>query len=149
MEGMSYVPTTVSVSLNFKDTARALAFYTEALGAKELHRLEHEGCVWHAEMVVGNTRVYLSDENGQWGAYAPETVGGCPVLLCVEAEDPDALQARAVAAGAQETMPVADMPWGARSGNFVDPFGYRWSVGRQIEEVPPEEIIRRMQAAGE
>ena len=37
-------------------------------------------------------------------------------------------------AGAKLTMPVADMFWGDRYGQFRDPFGVRWSVGTTIKK---------------
>lgn len=39
---------------------------------------------------------------------------------------------------------MQDFPLGVRAGVIVDPFGYRWSIGRQVEDVPFEEIMKRM-----
>jgi PhnB protein len=36
--------------------------------------------------------------------------------------------------------------YGDRSGSLRDPFGRRWHVSTQVEEVPPDEVRRRMQA---
>jgi len=55
-------------------------------------------------------------------------------------EDADAFAARAVAAGAKLTMPVADMFWGDRYGQLEDPFGHRWSVATHVRDMTPEEI---------
>ncbi len=48
-------------------------------------------------------------------------------------DDPDALIARALEAGANGSLvDIKDhqMPWGThRQGGFVDPFGHIWSVG--------------------
>ena len=59
-------------------------------------------------------------------------------------EDVDATVARAVAAGAKVTMPVADMFWGDRYGQLEDPFGHRWSVATHTREVSPEEMKKAM-----
>ncbi|WP_373848855.1 VOC family protein, partial [Achromobacter insuavis] len=53
------------------------------------------------------------------------------------------------AAGAQVTMPAADMFWGDRYGQVVDPFGHRWSIATHKEDLTPEEIQRNMAQMGE
>jgi PhnB protein len=59
-------------------------------------------------------------------------------------EDVDAVFARAVAAGALEERPVKDQFYGDRSGTLTDPFGHRWTIATSFEEVPLEEMQRRM-----
>jgi len=44
-------------------------------------------------------------------------------------------------------MPPADMFWGDRYGQIVDPFGHIWALCTHKEDVPPEEMARRAQAA--
>jgi PhnB protein len=44
-------------------------------------------------------------------------------------------------------MPVADMFWGDRYGRLVDPFGHEWSVATHKEDLTPEELNKRAQAA--
>jgi len=43
--------------------------------------------------------------------------------------DPDAVQARAEAAGATIVQPVANFPHGWRDIIVADPDGYTWAVG--------------------
>jgi PhnB protein len=59
-------------------------------------------------------------------------------------EDSDAVFARAIEAGARELRPVEDRFYGDRSGVFEDPFGHRWHVSTHVEDVPPEEMNKRM-----
>ena len=54
---------------------------------------------------------------------------------------------QAVAAGATEAMPVADMFWGDRYGKVVDPFGHKWDIATHVEDVAPEEMEERMKKA--
>lgn len=54
--------------------------------------------------------------------------------------------AKALAAGATEIRPVTDQFYGDRSGLFADPFGHVWHVATHMEDVPPEEMQRRMAA---
>ena len=55
---------TVAFSLTVKDASRALKFYAEALAAEELYRMQTpHGGIAHAEFMIGNTRIYISDES--------------------------------------------------------------------------------------
>ena len=58
-------------------------------------------------------------------------------------EDVDRAFSRAIAAGATVLMPVADMFWGDRCGQFVDPFGHKWSLATHKEDLSQEEIQKR------
>lgn len=51
--------------------------------------------------------------------------------------------ARALQAGATEVRAVADKFYGDRSGIFEDPFGHRWNVASQIEDVSSTETEKR------
>lgn len=125
----------------------AIDFYGKVFGATERMRLPMpNGKLGHAEVQIGDGVLMLSDEDPDWGALAPGTVGGTPVTVSVYVEDVDAVHAAALEAGATETMPVKDQFYGDRSGGFVDPFGHKWMVATHIEDVSPEEIERRMQA---
>ena len=90
-----------------------------------------------------------ADEFPQMGAVGPKSVGGSPVLIALYVEDVDSVVAAAVAAGAQVERPVQDQFYGDRSGTITDPFGHRWTVATHIEDVPEDEMKRRMAAMGE
>jgi PhnB protein len=129
------------------DGAGAIAFYQQAFEAKVRMRLAPpDGKIGHAELRIGDSLIMLADEAPQMGALAPPTVGGSPVGLHLYVEDVDAVVARAVAAGATVTRPVADQFYGDRLGTIEDPFGHRWHVSTHIEDVAPEEIGRRAAA---
>jgi PhnB protein len=66
----------------------------------------------------------------------------------IHVEDSDALFKRAVAAGASVVMPMTDMFFGSREGRVSDPFGNIWTIATLKEQVSPEEMQRRMAAAG-
>ncbi|MBV8128086.1 MAG: VOC family protein, partial [Planctomycetaceae bacterium] len=42
--------------------------------------------------------------------------------------DVDSVYNRAVEAGDNVAMPLADMFWGDRYGKLVDPFGHHWAI---------------------
>lgn len=135
---------TVTPHLVLRDTARALEFYKQAFGAKELSRMTGpDGSVAHAEMRIGDSIIMLGDEMPAMGATAPETVGGSPVQIFLMVPNVDALFDRAVKAGATVQMPMQDMFWGDRYGKLLDPFGHKWSLAMHIEDVSPKEMARR------
>jgi PhnB protein len=139
---------TATPYLIVKDAARALEFYKKAFNARELYRLDMPGGkVGHAEFEIGNSRLMLADEFPEMGARGPETLGGTPVSLLLYVEDVDAFFKQALAAGGQEERPVKDQFYGDRAGTLRDPFGHRWTIATNKEEVPPEEMQRRMAEA--
>lgn len=105
-----------------------------------------EGRVGHAEIKIGNSIVMLTDENPQMNARSPQTVGGCPFLLHLYVEDVDRTFAQAVDAGAKVIRPVENQFYGDRTGGLEDPFGFTWYLATHIEDVPPDEIKRRLAA---
>jgi PhnB protein len=56
------------------------------------------------------------------------------MLLIVE--DPDAMVARAAAAGATVIHPVGE-EHGWRLGRIKDPFGHHWEIGKPLIPWPP------------
>jgi PhnB protein len=135
----------VSAYLIVKNAAEALDFYKQALGAEPGVRMTGPDgkSTMHAEMHIGNSTVLLSDENPQWGAQSPETLGGSPSSLHVYVEDADALFKRAVEAGCEVVAPIMDAFWGDRYGKLKDPFGHQWGIATHIEDVPPEDMGKR------
>ena len=135
---------TVSFSLTFKDAAAALDVYKRAFGAEELFRMPMPGGgTAHAEFRLGNTRIFMSDESEEWGAFAmPEgTTASC--LFSIETDDCDASHAKALREGAESISEPEDQFWGCRSSVIRDPFGYRWSFAQITEQLSPEEVMKR------
>jgi PhnB protein len=125
--------------------ADAIDFYKKAFNAIELTRLPGPGGkLMHGSIRIGDSTVMLSDEFPEMGGLGPKSLKGSPVTIHLYVEDVDTFAARAVAAGAKVTMPVADMFWGDRYGQLEDPFGHRWSVGTHVRDVTPDEIQQAM-----
>jgi PhnB protein len=117
--------------LAVRGSARAVAFYQTAFGAVEVYRMEGpEGSVV-ARLSVEGGEFWLSDESPENGNSSPETLGGATVRLILTVADPDAVFARALAAGARLVFPVTE-EHGWRVGRVVDPFGHHWEIGRPI-----------------
>jgi PhnB protein len=130
--------------------AAAIEFYTAVLGARERMRMEAPGGrIGHAELEVGDSVFMLSDPFPEMGIQSPKDIGGTPVTLGVYVDDADAAFQAALDRGATAVRPVADQFYGDRSGQFIDPFGHRWSVATHIEDVSAEEMSTRAAAAME
>jgi len=124
---------TVAPYLCCKDAPSALEFYKKAFDAIETLRWpDATGRISHAEFKIGEAGIMLADEHPEIGFLSPQTLGGTPVLLVLTVADADAFFTRAVSAGAKAIKPVADQPYGRRSGQLQDPFGHRWDVGSPI-----------------
>ncbi len=133
-----------------KGGSAAIEFYTAGLGAVELSRMPSEdGRIMHAALLIGESMLFLSDDMPDFcGGVSHAPSGPSPVTLHLCVEDVDAAMAQAVAAGATVTMPAADMFWGDRYGQLVDPFGHAWSFTHPLPgkaEMPKE--VRHAAAA--
>lgn len=124
--------------------AEAIRFYEEALGATEVLRLPMGDKIGHAEIRIGDSHVMLADEWPDMDIRGPKSRGGATSSLMIYVEDVDAAFERAVAAGATPERPVENQFYGDRSGTIVDPFGHKWTISTHVEDVPEDEIHRRM-----
>jgi len=139
-EGM----TGVTAHLTVRDAAKAIEFYQRAFGATEMSRFAMpDGSIMHASLKIAGGTMFLNDEFKEMGCLAPQSLGGSPVYLMLYVPDVDAVFKRAVEAGAEAKMPVADQFWGDRYGMLVDPFGHYWEIATHKEDLSPEEMARR------
>ncbi len=139
---------TVTTHLTVKGIDRAIEFYTSAFGAKTKFQLNNlDGTPMHVELMIGDSILMLAEENPQYGNKSPLTLGGTPASVQLFVEDSDQVFANAVAAGATIAKPLKNQFWGDRYGEVTDPFGHRWGISTRIENLTPEEIAARAQAA--
>lgn len=109
----------------------AVRFYTAAFGAKPL-LLSGEGEQVIAQLDVDGAVFWVVPADAGRGRLSPPAAGGTTGRTLLVVDDPDEVHARAVAAGATETSPVAE-EFGWRVGRIVDPFGHEWEIGRYLE----------------
>lgn len=125
---------------------QAIDFYEKVFGAKERMRLPMGDKLGHAELEIGDSVVMLSDEWPEMDLLGPAKRGGATASVMLYVEDVDQVFARAVAAGATQEKAVENQFYGDRTGTVIDPFGHRWTIGTHVEDVPMDEMQRRMAA---
>jgi PhnB protein len=123
-----------------KPASDAIAFYAKAFGAEERYRMQDDaGRIGHAELRIGDSVMYLSDEWAEHNVRSPATLGGNSVSFVLDVADVDAAWKRALDAGATVERPVAEAPYG-RGGWLIDPFGHRWNVITPNPDFQPEDV---------
>jgi PhnB protein len=136
--------TGVSAELSVRRGREAVAFYEAAFGATEVYRVggtdEHEAVV--AQLALGDTSFWVSDESPPHEHFSPESLGGSTVRLLLVVDDPRAVLERAVGLGAREVARVEETH-GWLLGRIADPFGHHWEIGRPLGPWPPSPARRR------
>ena len=125
------VRTTIAPMLSVRQGARAIDFYKAAFGADEVFRIDAPSGAVVATLAVDGAEFWVADESPEHQNFSPESLGGGSVRMILTVADPDAMFARAVAAGAREVTPMKN-EYGWRLGRVVDPFGHHWEIGRPM-----------------
>ena len=101
------------------------------------------GMIMHSELRIGDTLITICDPMEEYGLRAPDPSAPVASSLLIYCEDARVLHARAVAA--TKITEVEDHFHGDRAGSVRCPFGHRWSIATNIEDVPEAEMQRRME----
>jgi PhnB protein len=140
---------TVTPYLAVSDAAGAIDWYKKAFGAKELSRMPGPGGkIMHAEIMIGDSRVMLSDVFPGSDVNHPHGLGGTTSNMHIYHRDVDRLWQQAVAAGAKVTMPLENQFWGDRYGRVTDPFGHSWALSYKAKMTKAEMERKRQQVMG-
>jgi PhnB protein len=123
--------------LSVRRGREAVAWYRDVFGAVEEHRVggTDEDPEVVAQLAVGDARFWVADESPAHGNFSPESLGGGSVRLLLIADDPAAIIARAVAAGAREVVAAGEQH-GWVLGRIEDPYGHSWEIGRPLGPWP-------------
>ena len=132
--------------LTYKSAAKAIEFYEKAFGAKETMRFEIGTGIPHAEVLIGDFTILVTDEWPDGGRFSAETTGSSPISMSLQVPDVDAFFAQAVSAGCKTVRPISDQFYGRREGTLLDPFGYLWAISTVTEEMTVDEMHRRFRA---
>jgi uncharacterized glyoxalase superfamily protein PhnB len=127
---------TITPQLSIDGAAKAIEFYTKAFGAEVKDRaIDPSGQkVWHASLKIGDSMIFVNDVFPDMGGVESTS------SIWLYVSDCDGAFKRAVDAGAKATMPPADMFWGDRMGQVVDPFGQKWTIATHVKDMTPEQI---------
>lgn len=125
---------TITPGLLYHDAPAAIDWLCRAFGfEKRLVIPGDGGTILHAHLTFGNGGIMLGSAEGYpfpGMCRSPREVGGAgTVEVIVHVADPDAHQARAIAAGAEILIPVEDKPYGGRGYACRDPEGHVWAFG--------------------
>lgn len=114
----------------------AIEFYKKAFDAVEVMRMPADDGkrLMHASLTVGDSTLMLCDDFPEYCGGVSSAPGkvGSSVVLHQDVPNCDAAIAKAAEAGGTVKMPAADMFWGARYGQVVDPFGHTWSFSHPL-----------------
>jgi PhnB protein len=124
----------MSTRLIVQDPDRSSAFYQEALGAEQVFRAPPigDGRPSVVDHRMGDFLLRVSPAVTEWGWLSPSDLGGSPVLIEMEVDDPDAVGERMVAHGAEVVVPIENQAFGKRSGRIRDPFGHLWILTGEL-----------------
>ena len=113
----------------------AVAFYESAFRARVLHLVgEDEHIV--AQLAVDDAVFWVAATGQSTERLVPHAIGGATGRVLLVVDDPEAVFAEAVAAGAEGKSSV-DNEHGWRVGRLIDPFGHEWEVGKPLGAWPP------------
>jgi PhnB protein len=140
---------TITPHFIFENSVAAIEFYKNAFGAKERMRMPGADgkSTMHAEITIGNSIMFLSDEAVSMGRKSAKSMGGSPVSMHLYIENVDDAFKRAVSAGCTVKMPPTDMFWGDRFGMVTDAFGYDWGLSQHTKDLTPAEMAKASEEA--
>jgi uncharacterized glyoxalase superfamily protein PhnB len=147
----------IAAHLIVRSLEKAIDFYRRAFGAEVLYRsaIPPDSRVLHAQLKVADSYVLVSEENMGMPeeVYArlesgvktrsPQTLKGTSVILELYVDDVDRAYRRAIEAGAEPKIPVADAFYGDRYGQLADPFGHVWALATVLETLTAREVDER------
>jgi uncharacterized glyoxalase superfamily protein PhnB len=134
-------------NLGYRDAPAVIRFLISAFGFEEvvIYHGANSDAIGHAELrwpgggsltlhtAAPSTSIArltsLESASGDYPAFS----------VHIDTGEPDALFARAVAAGAKVIRPVEDSPMGTRGFVVADPEGLYWSFGTPLPELPRDE----------
>jgi PhnB protein len=130
---------TATPYLAVQGVPKLITFLKHAFNAEVKERMTtSDGRVSHAEMKIGDSIIMMGEPTGESKSM--------PGMIYLYLEDTDAAYKRALQAGASSLREPTDMFYGDRNAAVTDPAGNQWWIATHVEDVPPEEMQRRMKA---
>ncbi len=139
----------ITPMLIVKDGLKAIEYYKKVFGAidKGTMMMPDNKSVAHAELMIGDSKIMLSNEFPEMKSLSPTSIGGSPVSLYLYVDDAYKTFNLAVAEGGKSLFPVKDQFYGDRHGSIQDPFGHIWSIATHIKDLTKEEMKKAAEEA--
>ena len=131
-------------SLVINRASEAIKYYKNVFGAKETYHVEQSGFIIHSEIVIGCTTIMITDEIPAMNIKSATTLGDTPIILYAYVDDVDETFERAIKFGGKIIFPVENQFYGDRMGAFIDPYGFKWNVAKNVRNVSMEELMKTM-----
>lgn len=131
---------TVTPYLTVSGVDKLFAFLEQAFDAQLVSKTNRpDGSIAHAEIKIGSSMIMAAEAQENWPAM--------PMSIYLYIPDVDTTYDRAVNAGAESLMKPANQFYGDRTAGIKDPLGNYWWLGTHIEDMSPEELQKRADAA--
>ena len=119
--------------MRYRDAPAAIEWLCSSFGFSRNLVVPGPGdTIAHAQLVLGDGMIMLGsvadDDYGQM-VKTPQEAGGNTQSAYVVVDEIDAHYQRAMAAGAEIVMEIADQEYGGRLYSAKDPEGYLWNFG--------------------
>ena len=129
----------VTPYLAVQGVPKLMTFLRQAFNAEDREKMTTpDGRVSHAEMRIGDSIIMMGEPTGESKSM--------PGMIYLYLDDTDAAYKRALEAGATSLREPTDMFYGDRNAAVTDPVGNQWWIATHVEDVPPEEMQRRIKA---
>jgi PhnB protein len=130
----------VTPYLTVRGAPKVIEFLKQAFHGELSHEpvKRPDGTIMHAEVMIGDSRVMIAEEN--------EMTKATPSSLYLYVPNVDSVYQQAIKAGGKTVMEPMDMFYGDRSGSVKDPSGNSWFIATHKEDVAPPELARRAEA---
>lgn len=128
---VSAQPTTLglqslSAGMTVNDLEASVRWYCDVVGFQKQEEFEHEGKVMGVALRAGTQGIFLSRDD--WAKGRDREKGQAMRLFLQTSQDIDEVAAGIKARGGTLASEPADMPWGVRSFNLVDPDGFQLTI---------------------
>jgi len=129
----------VSPYLVVKNVADTMDFIQYVFDGKVWEKMTTpDGSINHAEMNIGDSVIMMGK--------ASEDYPPLNAMLYIYVEDTDKAYNRAIEKGATSVMEPANQFYGDRNAGVKDKDGISWWIASHVEDVSPEEMMRRNEA---
>ena len=116
----------ISAGITVNDLQKSIAWYSDVVGFVVGEKWERDGQLRGVELLAGATRLMLGQDD--WAKGKDRKKGQGLRLHLSTAQDVDELAAAIKQRGGTLASEPADMPWGTRAFDLVDPDGFALTI---------------------